>query len=344
MDGDWGIGLSFVLDVQGVNYNYNEYSIYHKSHPQQPMIGSETASCTCARNIYFTNNSACHLSVFSADSCAEGWWDAVEQSGWIAGGFAWTGFDYKGEPTPYSWPDVNSNFGIIDLAGFEKDTFYYYESWWTQNIVLHLFPHWNWAGMEGEYINVWIYTNVPQAELFLNGSSQGRQTVPADGKVQWMVPYAAGRLIGRGYDNQGRLLATATIHTTGEPAAIQLQVEYGNQGIAADAQDVALIRVEIVDDQVSPRLDTNTKSNASVQGLLVRTADNYISFDITGPGIILGVGNGDPSCLEPDKGTGRSAFGGLARVIVQSTTTAGTITLSAASPGLQTAKINIQTS
>eukprot|EP01012_Entosiphon_sulcatum_P044925 TRINITY_DN597_c0_g2_i1.p1 TRINITY_DN597_c0_g2~~TRINITY_DN597_c0_g2_i1.p1 ORF type:complete len:1020 (+),score=207.47 TRINITY_DN597_c0_g2_i1:110-3169(+) len=143
-DLDYGWGPK-VLDVQGINYNYGEIDQYHKMYPEKPMISSETASCTCARGIYYTNDTAAHKSVYSADGCAVDWWTADATRDFMQGGFAWTGFDYKGETTPYKWPCVNSNFGILDMAGFPKDTYYYYLSWWRpEQPTLHLVPsHWN---------------------------------------------------------------------------------------------------------------------------------------------------------------------------------------------------------
>jgi len=324
MNGGWGVGLSYVLDVQGINYNYGEYDSYRKSHPQQPLIGSETASCTCARNIYITNNTICHKDVYSADGCAQDWWTADDTRDFVAGGFAWTGFDYKGEPSPYGWPDVNSNYGIIDLAGFPKDTFYYYQSWWTQKPVLHLLPHWNWQ--QGETINVWAYTNANSVELFLNSNSLGKQPVPHRGHVQWRVPYQSGTLQAKGYDGSGAVIATETVVTSGAPASISLSVEDG-AGVVADGQDVAMLAATILDSQ----------------GRIVRTATNGITFTVEGQGTLLGVGNGDPSCIEPDKGNFRSAFGGLARVIVQSTRQAGVITITASSAGLASGKASVTT-
>jgi len=326
MNGGWGVGLSFVLDVQGINYNYGEYDSYRKTHPQQPLIGSETASCTCARSIYVTNDSTCHKDVYSADGCAQEWWTADATRDFVAGGFAWTGFDYKGEPTPYGWPDVNSNFGIIDLAGFPKDTFYYYQSWWTKKPVLHLLPHWNWQGKQGQPINVWAYTNANSVELFLNSNSLGSQTVPVRGHVQWRVPYQPGTLQAKAYDSNKMVIATETVETTGAPTSVSLSIEDG-EGVLADGLDVAMLVAKITDSQ----------------GRVVPTATNGITFTVEGQGTLLGVGNGDPSCVESDKGNFRSAFGGLARVIVQSSRQPGIITVTASSTGLASGKASVTT-
>jgi len=326
MNGGWGVGLSFVLDVQGVNYGYGEYDTYHKSHPQQPIIGSETASCTCARNIYVGDDKACHKDVYSADGCATNWWTSAETRDWVAGGFAWTGFDYKGEPSPYGWPDVNSNYGIIDIAGYPKDTFYYYQSWWTNKTVLHLFPHWNWAGSEGKNINVWAYSNAAAVEVSLNGRSFGKKNTPKLGHSEWLIPYQAGTLTATAYNAAGSTIATQTTQTSGSAASVSLNFDAGSSSISADGQDVSLVTASI--------LDSN--------GRLVPTATNLVSFGVQGPGTILGVGNGDPGCIEPDKGASRSAFGGLVRILVQSMRNQpGTITLTASANGIAGAKLSI---
>jgi len=333
MNSNWGVGVSNAIDIQGINYHYDQYDTYHTSHPQQPMIGSETASCTCARGIYVTNSTAAHKDVYSADSCAKTWWTSNAQRLWIEGGFAWTGFDYKGEPTPYAWPAINSNFGILDIAGFEKDTFWYYQSAWLSSPVLHIWPHWNWVS--GQNVSVWAYTNLPFVELFLNGVSHGKQSVSLNVSntnaffASWTVSFQAGDLVGKGYDTNGAAVLTQTISTTGAPSAIQLSLEAyaGKNGIIADGQDVAMIAVSVID----------------AQGRFVPTASNEISFSVSGAGTIFGVGNGDPASHEPDKGNKRSTFNGLARAIVQSTTTPGIINITATSSGLRSASISVTT-
>jgi len=179
----------------------------------------------------------------------------------------------------------------------------------------------------GPSSSVWVYTNAASAELFVNGASQGKKTVPALGHVEWNPSYAAGSIKVEGYDSSGKVIATETVQSTGSPASIALEVEVGGNGIEADAQDAALIKVSI--------LDSN--------GRLVPTAGNMVTFSVSGEGSILGVGNGDPSCHEPDKATYRSAFNGLARVLVQSTMTPGKINLMATSPGLTSGSVTVTT-
>jgi len=315
MNANWGIGLSTVLDVQGVNYNYDQYSTYHLSHPTQPVFGSETGSCTGARGIYVTNNTIAHDSIYDADYCAKTWTSAVSTANWISGGFLWTGFDYKGEPWPYTWPAISSNYGVMDSAGFEKDTFYYYQSVWTTQTVLHILPqNWNiWA--LNSSVEIFIYTNAPFVELILNGKSLG---VYSDFRYNLNVKYAPGVLKAVAYNTNMNVLATTNVTTTGNPAYITLSADTPTT-ISANGFDVALLRATIYDNN----------------GLVVPTANNFITFFVSGPGTVLGVGNGDPSDHTPDKANTRYAFNGLARVIIQSTTQPGTITITASAPGLQ---------
>jgi len=250
------------------------------------------------------------------------WWTTYVARPWTAGGFVWTGFDYRGEPTPYGWPCISSHFGIMDTCGFPKDNFYYYQSWWGSEPVLHLFPHWNWAGKEGQEIEVWCHTNLDRVELFVNGASVGLQEVPRDSHVVWRVPYAPGGIRARGFRG-GELISTDTRETTGAPAAIVLVPDRAT--IAGDGEDVSLVEVRIVD----------------AANRVVPTAANPVTFTLTGPGTIIGVGNGDPSCHEPDKAQQRSAFNGLCMAIVQASKAGGPVVLSATSPGLRAVQVTI---
>ena len=180
------------------------------------------------------------------------------------------------------WPCINSHFGILDTCGFPKDNFYYYQSWWTTNTVLHLLPHWNWPGREGQEIRVDALSNCKQVELFLNGASLGKQTMQPNSKLSWQVKYAPGTLSAKGFDDAGKVIAETKVETTGEPAAVQLTPN--RTTINADGEDVSVITVSVTD----------------AQGRIVPTAGNKINFAIEGAGKILGVGNGDPSCHEPD--------------------------------------------
>jgi beta-galactosidase len=239
----------------------------------------------------------------------------------MAGGFVWSGFDYKGEPRPFEWPVINSHYGFMDVCGFPKDSYSYYKAWWTDEPVLHLLPHWNWPGREGQEIAVWVHSNCQEVELFLNGVSQGRQTVKPYYHVEWKVRYAPGKLVAKGVRN-GRPIEVA-VETTGAPAAIRLTPD--RSVLTADNADLAVVNVAVVD----------------AQGRVVPVADNEMTFTLTGPAKLIGVGNGDPSSHEPDKANSRSAFNGLAQAIVQTTSQSGKIVFKAESPGLKTASATL---
>ena len=303
------------LDVMGFNYNLKVLDGWHKGHLKTPSVGSETASTVSTRGIYSTDKlrnwvSAYDLNHTDWSELAEEWWKFYAAREWLSGGFAWTGFDYRGEPTPYGWPSVNSQFGIVDLCGFPKDNFYYYKAWWGSEPVLHLFPHWNWAGREGQPISVWVHSNLDSVELFLNGKSQGSQKVQPLTHLEWTVKYEPGVIEAQG-TKDGKVVLTEKRETTGGPETIRLTAD--RIEINADGDDVAVLKVEVLDKE----------------GRAIPTAANLISFKVSGEGALIGVGNGDPNCQESDKAPKRSLFNGLAQVIVQSTRTPGTITVEA---------------
>jgi beta-galactosidase len=328
MNGGYGgVGVSTVVDVQGYNYNDGQIDAYHKAHPQQPMIGTETASTLATRGIYANDAARGYMSAYDTEkprwgNTAEEWWSFYDEREWLAGGFAWTGFDYRGETTPYKWPCISSHFGILDTCGFAKDTAWYYKTWWGAEPVLHLLPHWNWPGKEGQEIEVWAYCNQESVELFLNGASLGAQPVKKNGHLVWKVKYTPGTLEARA-SKGGKVTLTDKRETAGTAAKIIAVADRGR--IAADGQDVAVINVTVVD----------------AQGRPAPTADNMVTFAVSGPGVVIGVGNGDPSCHEPDRplnerAAQRSAFNGLCMAIVQSRRgEAGTVTVTVASPGLE---------
>jgi len=285
-EGDVFEGVNSVLDVRGWNYYINAVDGYHAKHPQQPNIGTEQASTLCTRGIYVNDPKRGYMSSYDDNgpgwgNTAEAWWQVYSARLWLSGGFVWTGFDYRGEPTPYGWPCINSHFGIMDTCGFAKDNFYYYKAWWNDRPVLHLLPHWNWPGKEGRDIDVRCFSNCEEVELFLNGQSLRRKTMPKNSRLQWSVKYAPGALLARGFKG-GQPVAEEKVETTGPPAAIKLTAD--RTSIHAGDEDAAVITMAVTDDR----------------GRVVPTADNLIDLDLTGPGRILGVGNGDPSCHEPD--------------------------------------------
>jgi beta-galactosidase len=329
MNGSWGKGLSAVVDVQGFNYgDAARIDAFHTQFPRQWSMGTEVASTVSTRGIYANDRTRGYVEAYDTQkppwgATAEEWWNTYAARPFLAGGFVWTGFDYRGEPTPYAWPCINSHFGIMDTCGFPKDNFYYYQAWWTERPVLHLFPHWNWPGQEGQTIRVWVHSNLEHVELFLNGSSLGTKAVVPRGHLAWDVPYAAGTLEARG-SRGGRQVLTATRETTGAPAAIRLLPD--RTTISADGEDVSVVEVQVVD----------------AQGRIVPVADNAVTFAVSGPGRLIGVGNGDPSSHEADKGTMRRAFNGRCVAIVQAHKTAGDARFDATSPGLASASAVIR--
>jgi beta-galactosidase len=319
VNGDNEKGVSDAFDIIGFNYGLNRPDNFHKEHPKRPIYGSETASAVSTRGVYSTDPLRNTVSAYDVNNPgwgeqAEEWWKFYATRDWEAGGFAWTGFDYRGEPTPYGWPSINSQFGIIDMCGFPKDTFYYYKAWWGTEPVLHLFPHWNFEGKEGETIPVWVHSNLDEVELFVNGKSQGSQKVSRLGHVEWKVKYEPGVIEARG-SKDGKVALTEKRETTGLAAAIRLTVDRAE--IDADGEDVAILTVEVLDKEGRP----------------VPTASNLISFKVSGAGALIGVGNGDPNCQESDKDPKRSLFNGLAQVIVQSTREPGEIHIEAVKEG-----------
>jgi beta-galactosidase len=331
INGSYGtVGFVMINDVKGFNYNMSSLDTYHASDPDSNILGTETSSLVSDRGIY-TNDPVngyvwgydIENSNVSWGSPAEVWWPYYDSRPWSSGGFSWTGFDYRGEPTPHGWPCINSHFGSLDTCGFPKDNFYYYQANWTLKPVLHLFPHWNWS-TQGQPINIWAFGNCQAAELFVNGISQGRQALNVQGHAEWdNVPYAPGMIQAIGYSD-GAATITNTIVTTGAPAAVALVPDRNT--ILADGRDVSVVTVEILD----------------TQGNIVPTASNLVTFSVSG-GSIIGVGNGNPSSHDADKASQRTAFNGLAEVIVQSTTQPGIIALTAASSGLLFASTNIIT-
>ena len=322
-----GTGGLEVCDVAGYNYMDPAAEAFHKAHPDRPVMGTETVSAVCTRGIYITDAKKGFVSSYdpyttTGRASAEGWWSFCNSRPWLSGGFVWTGFDYRGEPSPNGWPNISSQYGIIDTCGFPKDTFYYYQSWWTANPVLHLFPHWNWPGYEGKAIAVWVHSNMDKVELFLNGQSLGAKDMKKDSHLAWNVKYTPGVIEARGYKD-GKLALTAKRETTGAPAKLVLRSN--RPEVAADGEDVAMFAVEVQD----------------AQGRLVPVSDNEVTFAVSGKGRLVGTGNGDPTNQEPDKGASRKAFGGLCMGLVQSLKSAGGITVEASSPGLQSASLTI---
>jgi beta-galactosidase len=308
-------GISDAVDLVGFNYHLEFPDAFHKDNPTRPIIGSETSSAVSTRGEYTTDWQRNVVdSYHGVYELPELWWKFYGERDWTAGGFAWTGFDYRGEPTPFGWPSVSSNFGIVDLCGFPKDYFYYYKAWWRPEPSLHLFPHWNWNGKEGVEIAVWVYSNLDEVELLVNGTSAGVQMVPHLGHLEWKIRYEPGVIEARGSKN-GKVILIEKRETTGEPVSIRLAAD--RTEISADGEDIAVVKVEVLDPQGRP----------------VPTANHRIRFKVSGNGVLIGVGNGNPNCQESDKEPQRSLFNGLAQVILQSTMEAGAIHVEAMTDG-----------
>ena len=328
-----GKGVPRAVDVQGFNYQREDLDAFHRTFPALPTIGTETAGTYCTRGIYADDTSKGYVSAYDVNcpdygATAEQWWTFFAERKFLAGGFVWTGFDYRGEPSPYSWPCISSHFGAMDTCGFPKDNYFYYQAWWGSQPALHLFPHWNWAEKEGQEIDVWCHTNLESVELFLNGKSLGAKRVRKNSHLEWKVKYAPGLLEARG-SSQGRVVLTDKRETTGSPARILLRAD--RQTIAADGSDLSVVSAQIVD----------------AQGRIVPTASNQLSFHVSGPGRLIGMGNGDPSCHEPDKPDSpaegrRSAFNGLCVAMVQSLKTSGNVMVKASSQQLGSVSIAIE--
>lgn len=353
--------MAAVMDVPGFNYRPFKYAENYKKLPQQISLGSETASTISSRGVYkfpvvrramqkYDDHQA---SSYDVEHC--GWSDLPEDNfiwhedyPWSIGEFVWTGFDYLGEPTPYysDWPSHSSLFGIIDLAGIPKDRYYLYRSHWNKDVeTLHILPHWNWEGREGEVTPVFVYTNYPSAELFINGKSQGKRTkdltVTIDNskcdsvgsttfkrqqryRLMWMdTKYEPGTVKVVAYDANGKAVAEKEIHTAGNPYAIKLEAD--RTKIAADGKDLSFVTVSVVDKD----------------GNLCPLADNEIKFKVKGKGYYRAGANGNPASLESFQKPQMKVFSGMMTAIVSSTEEAGEIVLEASSKGLKTAKLEI---
>ena len=330
---------SGAIDLIGYNYHEYDYATFHDRYPGKKFIATETTSGLEMRGYYEQPSDSIRVwpvrwdkpfthpgnAVSAYDNTRPPWgsthemtWKVMKKYDFLSGMFIWTGFDYLGEPTPFSWPSRSSYFGIIDLAGFPKDVYYMYQSEWTDKPVLHIFPHWNWS--PGQMIDVWAYYNhADEVELFLNGKSLGVKKKEGDDlHIMWRVKYEPGTLkaVSR---KDGKVVLTREIHTAGPAAKIELIADRKN--IKADGKDLSFITVKILDK------DDN----------VVPDAANLVNFKVNGPGFIAGVDNGDEVSHDPFKANYRKAFNGLALAIVQTKGQRGDITFSASSKGLRAA-------
>lgn len=332
------------VDIVGLNYSENNYQGYHEQQPDWKLYGSETSSATRSRGVYthpYEDNLSTgyeDLQQSSYDNDYVAWGRSAEDA-WkydrdlkhLAGQYVWTGFDYIGEPTPYydTFPAKSSYFGAVDTAGFPKDIYYYYQSQWRDEPMVHILPHWNWS--EGEKVRVLVYTNVQKVELFLNGQSLGErvfetkrtswgksylETDAGDTYLEWEVPFEPGTLRAVAKDDNDQVIIENEVQTAGAPVAIQLTAD--ERVIDADGSDLSFVTVDVVDQE----------------GRVVPTANANIHFDITGAGILAGVDNGDAASVERYQDNKRRVFNGKALAILQANEQAGEINLKASASGL----------
>lgn len=336
-------GFGALLDVPGLNYRTHLYEEAFKSFPQGFILGSETASTVSSRGVYKFpvvkgvekqypdyQSSSYDLEYCSWSNLPEDDFILEDTKPWVIGQFVWTGFDYLGEPTPYDnkWPARSSYFGINDLAGLPKDRFYLYRSKWNTNAeTLHILPHWNWEGREGEITPVFVYTNYDSAELFINGKSMGIQkkndsTPQSKYRLMWMdVTYEPGTLKVVAYDKNGKAAAEKTVVTAGKPYKLVLDPDRAE--IKADGKDISFVTVSVVDEKGNPC------PNVSEQ----------LKFSVTGNGTYRAACNGDATSLEQFHLPTMKLFNGKLVVLVQSASTAGDIKLSVTGKGLKTGNI-----
>lgn len=323
------LNVSHAVDVMGFNYHQKEYDAFHKLYPNLPILRSEDTSGFITRGEYESNMEK--QTADSRDTYAARWgathrdgWKKIAERPFIAGGFVWTGFDYAGEPTPFEWPSASSSSGIYDLCGFPKSAFFIHQAHWRKDKdVLEVIPHWNWPGREGQSIRVMALSNADTVELFLNGKSLGEKPVDPIDMVEWDVTYEPGVLLAVG-KKHGCEVSRKLVETTGDADSLELVPDRNT--ISGDGRDAMPVTVRAVD----------------AKGREVPTAMNPVKFSLQGGADIIGLGNGDPRCHEPQKGNQRSLFNGLAQVILQTREGAsGSLTLRAESAGLAPAELKI---
>ena len=289
ISGGSGYGSSLSTEVMGFNYR-SQHNVdgFHHDFPDKPVVMTEEGSTFATRGIYLTDPAAVHIAAYDEPqrptnslSIEQGWTPVAERP-WMAGLFIWTGMDYRGEPTPFGWPAISSQFGMEDTTGLFKDTAYYLKSWWSPEPMVHILPHWNWPDRLGQPIRVVVDSNAEQVELFLNGASLGRQSMPRNGHLEWQVPYQPGTLVARGYSG-GREVAADKVETTGPQRRVKL--EPYRAVLTADGRDATMVKVSVTDDK----------------GRVVPTGDAEVSFSVDGPARIIGVGDGDPGSHEADQ-------------------------------------------
>ncbi len=341
-------GFAAMLDIPGFNYRVHRYTEGYAKLPQNLLLGSETCSTVSSRGVYKLpatkkadaiyddhQSSSYDMEYCSWSNLPDDDFAMAEDYPWTMGQFVWTGFDYLGEPSPYdtdAWPNHSSMFGIIDLASIPKDRYYLYRSVWnTKEETLHILPHWNWEGKEGDTIPVFVYTNYPAAELFVNGKSYGTQT-KNDSSVQnryrlmWNnVTYEPGEVKVIAYNEKGEPVNEKSIFTAVKPHHINLIAD--RDTINADGKDLVYIRIQIVDKD----------------GNLCPNDQRLVNFTVKGNGKFKATANGDPTSLDPFQVPQMHLFNGQLTAIVQSSKTKGDIIFKASAKGVKAGSVNIQT-
>lgn len=326
-----GPAILIPADVAGYNYILqNPVEQHRKDYPGRRALGSEETTGCGTRGIYFDAHGKGHMVAHNRKpngpdsllNCIERGWKFYDERPYLAGLFYWTGFDYRGEPNPMKFPATGSQFGILDYCGFPKDEAWYLKSWWTNEPVLHILPHWNLQGHEGDSIDIWVYSNCDEVKLTVNGKKLDRKPMPRNGHLSWKAVFQPGAVKAVGYKNGKKILAR-TVETTGAPARISLTAD--RPVIQADNRDVAVCNIELQDKKKR----------------FVPTACNDLTITVSGPVRILGVGNGDPAYRATERPADADArtyqvkaFNGLAQVLLQSTGEAGEATLTVVSENL----------
>jgi beta-galactosidase len=337
---------SGALDMIGYSYHQQMFTDFPKTYPGQKFIGSETNSGLATRGHYDMPSDTIRMwpirwdipfrtgnpdfTCSSYDNCKAPWgsthdetWRLIKKYDFLSGMFMWTGFDYLGEPTPYGWPARSSYFGVIDLAGFPKDAYYFYQSEWTNKPVLHIFPHWNWK--KGKTIDIWAYTNCDEVELLLNGKSLGTQKKSTEQfHLKWPVVFEPGTLLAVG-KKEGKEILRKEIKTAGDPAKIVLAPDRNE--IKADGTDLSFVTIKILDKD----------------GIIVPETENLITLTISGEGSLIGVDNGDPVSHLSLKGNKIKAFHGLCLAVIQAGEEPGEIKLIASTEKLEPVTLHIFT-
>ena len=327
MNGGWGQGISLVEDLQGCNYNPGGYDGFHRDFPKMAMYGSETASAVLTRGEYVNDKVKGYVSAYDVNapslrsprrSPGRRWRRARSWPAASSGPASIT----RASRLPTAGPASTPISGSWTSAGSPRTPTTTICPGWSDRDVVHLLPHWNWPGKEGQLIDVWCHSNADHVELFLNGASLGTKEMQPFGHLEWKVPYAPGRLEAKGYRG-GKLIGTDVVETTGPPAQLRLTTD--RTKLTADGECVTMVAVSVLDEK----------------GRVVPYASDEVTFSVRGPAAVAGVGNGDPSSHEPDRASKRHAFHGLALAVVQATNRSGKIALTATAPGLKSAEIGL---